>query len=161
MASRRGSQMGLGLFLVALFALLFSPAFVQEVRADDVEDYGTVIGIVRSICRSWGKGFKKRRVGLTAFFTGSWNRRFLPRRAKSSVAMSREILCRLTCKQTYSCVGVMEKGKVEMWGHMPAQSKTGPQQVANSSMQISKRPGQPHHTIIRGIYRWRASNRRR
>jgi endoplasmic reticulum chaperone BiP len=46
MASRRSASWGLGLFLVGFFALLFSPAFVSQVKADDVADYGTVIGIV-------------------------------------------------------------------------------------------------------------------
>jgi heat shock protein 5 len=41
--------MALGLGLLCWIALLFSPlAFVQTVQADDVDSYGTVIGIVRS-----------------------------------------------------------------------------------------------------------------
>ena len=43
---RSSSSWGLGLFLVAFFAVLFSPAFVSQARADDVQEYGTVIGIV-------------------------------------------------------------------------------------------------------------------
>jgi hypothetical protein len=46
MASRRSTRWGLGLLLVGFFALLFSPAFVSQVKADEVSDYGTVIGIV-------------------------------------------------------------------------------------------------------------------
>ena len=46
MAAGRASHWGLGVFLIGLFALIFSPAFVQQVRADDLQEYGTVIGIV-------------------------------------------------------------------------------------------------------------------
>ena len=43
--------MALGLGLLCWIALLFSPlAFVQTVQADEVDNYGTVIGIVRSPC---------------------------------------------------------------------------------------------------------------
>lgn len=38
--------MALGLGLLAFFCALFSPAFVQSVQADEVSEYGTVIGIV-------------------------------------------------------------------------------------------------------------------
>lgn len=38
----------MGLSLIGLFGLLFSAGFVQQVAADDVADYGTVIGIVCS-----------------------------------------------------------------------------------------------------------------
>lgn len=46
--ARSRSSMALGLGLLAWIALLFSPlAFVQTVNAEsDVENYGTVIGIV-------------------------------------------------------------------------------------------------------------------
>ncbi|KAH8904340.1 78 kDa glucose-regulated protein precursor [Coniochaeta sp. PMI_546] len=37
--------MALGLGLLAFFCALFSPAFVQSVKADEVSEYGTVIGI--------------------------------------------------------------------------------------------------------------------
>lgn len=41
------SSWALGLGMIAWICLLFSPlAFVQTVRADEVSDYGTVIGIV-------------------------------------------------------------------------------------------------------------------
>jgi heat shock protein 5 len=47
--ARSRSSMALGLGLLCWIALLFSPlAFVQTVQADDVDTYGTVIGIVRS-----------------------------------------------------------------------------------------------------------------
>lgn len=46
--ARSRSSMALGLGLLCWIALLFSPlAFVQTVQADDVDSYGTVIGIVR------------------------------------------------------------------------------------------------------------------
>lgn len=46
--ARSRSSMALGLGLLAWIALLFSPlAFVQTVNAEsDIENYGTVIGIV-------------------------------------------------------------------------------------------------------------------
>ena len=41
------SSWALGLGMIAWICLLFSPlAFVQGVQADEVADYGTVIGIV-------------------------------------------------------------------------------------------------------------------
>lgn len=54
--ARSRSSMALGLGLLAWIALLFSPlAFVQTVNAEsDVENYGTVIGIV-STTRAPGK----------------------------------------------------------------------------------------------------------
>ena len=42
----RSRSWALGLSIVGLFGLLFSAGFVQQVAADDVADYGTVIGIV-------------------------------------------------------------------------------------------------------------------
>lgn len=45
---QRSRSWALGLSIIGLFALLFSTGFVQQVRADDIQDYGTVIGIVSS-----------------------------------------------------------------------------------------------------------------
>ena len=42
----RSRSWALGLSFIGFFALLFSLGFVQQVRADDVSEYGTVIGIV-------------------------------------------------------------------------------------------------------------------
>ena len=44
----RSRSWALGLGIISLFGLLFSAGFVQQVAADDVADYGTVIGIVSS-----------------------------------------------------------------------------------------------------------------
>ena len=47
---RRSRSWALGLSFIGFFALLFSLGFVQQVKAaDDVADYGTVIGIVRAL----------------------------------------------------------------------------------------------------------------
>ncbi|KAK4666151.1 ATPase with role in protein import into the ER [Podospora pseudopauciseta] len=42
---RRSRSWALGLSIIGFFALLFSAGFVQQVKADDVSEYGTVIGI--------------------------------------------------------------------------------------------------------------------
>lgn len=44
----RSRSWALGLSFIGFFALLFSLGFVQQVKADDVSEYGTVIGIVRT-----------------------------------------------------------------------------------------------------------------
>jgi hypothetical protein len=44
---RRSRSWAIGLSFLGFFALLFSLGFVQQVKADDVSEYGTVIGIVR------------------------------------------------------------------------------------------------------------------
>jgi endoplasmic reticulum chaperone BiP len=45
--ARSPSRAALGLGLLAWLLILFAPlAFVQTARAEDVENYGTVIGIV-------------------------------------------------------------------------------------------------------------------
>lgn len=47
--ARSRSTMALGLGLLCWIALLFSPlALVKPVQADEVDNYGTVIGIVSS-----------------------------------------------------------------------------------------------------------------
>ena len=45
----RSRSWALGLSIIGLFGLLFSAGFVQQVKADDVAEYGTVIGIVSDI----------------------------------------------------------------------------------------------------------------
>ena len=45
----RSRSWALGLSIIGLFGLLFSAGFVQHVKADDVQDYGTVIGIVSNL----------------------------------------------------------------------------------------------------------------
>ena len=45
---RRSRSWALGLSFIGFFALLLSLGFVQQVKADDVSEYGTVIGIVRA-----------------------------------------------------------------------------------------------------------------
>lgn len=50
METRSRSTMAVGLGLVFWMFLLFSPlAWVGQARADDVDNYGTVIGIVSSL----------------------------------------------------------------------------------------------------------------
>lgn len=44
-SSWRSPKSGLGLLLVALFCLLFSPAFVSQANGHEVQEYGSVIGI--------------------------------------------------------------------------------------------------------------------
>ena len=46
MAASRRSNWSLGFMLLAFLALLLSPCFVGQARADEVQEYGTVIGIV-------------------------------------------------------------------------------------------------------------------
>jgi heat shock protein 5 len=43
---RRSRSWAVGLSLIGFFTLLFSLGFVQQAKADDVAEYGTVIGIV-------------------------------------------------------------------------------------------------------------------
>lgn len=53
METRSRSTMAVGLGLVFWMFLLFSPlAWVGQARADDAENYGTVIGIVSSFMSS-------------------------------------------------------------------------------------------------------------
>ena len=50
MAGRSRSFWAIGLGMIAWSLLLFSPlAFVGQARADDVENWGTVIGIVSDL----------------------------------------------------------------------------------------------------------------
>jgi hypothetical protein len=65
---RRSRSWALGLSFIGFFALLFSLGFVHQVKADDVADYGTVIGIVR-IPRAVLEAFLAR---LTRNFNRTW-----------------------------------------------------------------------------------------
>ena len=47
---RRSRSWALGLSFIGFFTLLLSLGFVQQAKADDVAEYGTVIGIVSGLC---------------------------------------------------------------------------------------------------------------
>lgn len=80
MAGRSRSFWAIGLGMIAWSLLLFSPlAFVGQARADDVENWGTVIGIVSCVSclpqpsfnlLSYGVSFKSGKSGklLTTTF---------------------------------------------------------------------------------------------
>lgn len=68
----RSRSWALGLSIVGLFGLLFSAGFVQQVAADDVADYGTVIGIVSTHTSYPGPGPGPRELApkLTKLLSG-------------------------------------------------------------------------------------------
>lgn len=57
--------------------MLFSPAFVNQARADDVQEYGTVIGIVSSLPDFGARVYKLKQTIDTnlASLIGPWHRK--------------------------------------------------------------------------------------
>jgi hypothetical protein len=132
---RRSRSWALGLSFIGFFALLFSLGFVQQVKADDVSEYGTVIGIVRTMAPIL------RSMGTSA--NACCNRIWAPHTRKSPCAQKSniravlhrsrllgvgasghgvKIAARMKTTHTWRnkaltgsrCVGVMQKGKVEI-----------------------------------------------